>query len=136
MSIPMVRIAPASALLCALLGACATSEPYAYLNGARFSRVDFHTSDTIISAIDGGSPVRNRDVMVSPGMHRIELEAAPAGGFNYHALRTLELDVVPCTRYWFDARKENRLLAEFTPEVNYSEPIGGCHAPPSAAAAR
>jgi hypothetical protein len=62
-------------------------------------------------------------VLVTPGPHRIEFVALS----NYHAMRTLEIDVAPCTRYWFQAYKENRLMADFIPQVNYIEPIPGCH---------
>jgi hypothetical protein len=132
MPIPMSIQSAAGVLLCVLLGACATSEPYAFLNGQRYSRTDFHTSDTVIAAIDGRSPTRNHEVLVTPGLHRIELVSISA----YHAMRTLDIDVAPCTRYWFQAYKESRLMADFIPQVNYSEPISGCHVPPSAAAAR
>jgi hypothetical protein len=40
--------------------------------------------------------------------------------------RTFTLDVKPCTRYWLEAKKTNRLAQDFVPRVNHSEPIAGC----------
>ena len=67
--------------------------------------------DEVVGAVDeGDDPV----TFAFPG--EIDLEAAQA----------LDLDVEPCTRYWFEAKKPSALSQDFEPRVNYQEPIAGC----------
>jgi hypothetical protein len=114
----------AGALAGPLLAGCASGPPFAYLNGARLSRTGLNTYDTIIIAVDGHSTVRNYHVMVDPGPHHIVLQSPDAIGQS--PLRSLDLNVASCTQYWFEAVRENRLVSDFVPRVNYSEPISGC----------
>ena len=108
-----------------LLAACASPQPFSYLTGYRLSRTALNTYDTIIISVDGRSAASNARVMVDPGPHRILLQSRDGAGRSQ--LRSLDLDVAPCTRYWFEAVRDNRLTPDFVPRVNYAEPIGGCH---------
>ena len=106
---------------------CETYKSFSQLDGYRWSKVDLNTFDVIIIAVDDKSYIqRNVPVMIEPGPHKIVVEGPPQAGFTKGQLRTLQLDVKPCTRYWLEARKANRVTADFEPAVNYEEPISGC----------
>jgi hypothetical protein len=38
----------------------------------------------------------------------------------------LKIDVQPCMQYYIVAVRANRITADFTPEVDHAERIGGC----------
>jgi hypothetical protein len=109
---------------------CATSQPFSEIDGYRWNKVELNTFDVTIISVDGSHYIQrgNVPVVITPGPHKIVVEAYPVGGFRFGEQRTLELNVEPCTRYWLEARKENGLKQDFTPAVNYSERISGCSA--------
>jgi hypothetical protein len=118
-------------ILAAVLAAtaCETYKTFSQLDGYRWSKVDINTFDVIIISVDDTSYVqRGLPVMVEPGPHKIVVQGPPTRGFPQGQLRTLALDVKPCTRYWLEARKQNSVQQDFEPAVNYEERISGCTA--------
>jgi hypothetical protein len=113
----------------AAVGACSTTEKYSYLDGERWVRSELNTFDTVILSVDGRSYTWNSRIRVDPGPHHIVFQTAPAAGFRFSPEKSLDLVVEPCTRYWFEARRGNRLEQDFEPRVNYQEPIAGCGVP-------
>jgi hypothetical protein len=106
---------------------CATNQPFAQLDGYRWSKVGLNTFDVTIISVDGEHYVqRGVPIMITPGQHKIVVQGPPTAGFRFGEQRTLDLNVEPCTRYWLEARKENSLQQNFEPAVNYQEPISGC----------
>jgi len=116
------------ALVAALAGlaGCASPEPLSYLDGARFNRVEINTFDTLIVSVDGKSYTTNTRIPVSAGRHTIVFQTTPSDGFPYSPQKALDVDIQPCTRYWFEAKKANALSQDFEPRVNYSIHIPGC----------
>jgi hypothetical protein len=115
------------AVLVAIEG-CA-SKPFSYLDSKRWSRVEINTYDTTIVSVDGTTyPYRSR-IMVDPGRHHIVFQTVAAAGFTYSPQKALDIDIQPCVRYWFEAKRANPLQQDFEPRVNYMEPIPGCAAP-------
>jgi hypothetical protein len=110
----------------AALGGCATREKFSFLDGERWTRVELDTYDTTILSVDGSSYSYNSRIRVEPGPHRIVFQTRPAAGFSFSPRKELELDVEPCMRYWFEAKRSNGLRQDFEPRVNYKEPIAGC----------
>ena len=115
-----------SAAIAVAAAACAATEPFAYLNGPRWSRVELNTFDTRIVSVDGVTRLQNELLPVQPGIRTIVLEAPPAAGFLLPEQRTLVLNVEPCKQYWFEAKRTNPLSQDFEPRVNYSAEIAGC----------
>ena len=66
---------------------------------------------------------------VEPGVRRLVLQgrrAAPA----FSAVETFTLEVKPCTRYYIVAVKANPLDTNFTPKVDFEQPLGSsCRVP-------
>jgi hypothetical protein len=110
----------------AALGGCATSEQFSFLDGERWTKVELNTFDTVILAVDGKSYSWNSRIRVTPGQHNIVFQTRPTAGFQFSPRKELDLDVEPCMRYYFEAKRVNALTQDFEPRVNYKEPIAGC----------
>jgi hypothetical protein len=112
---------------CALaLSGCATHEPFSYLDGQRWSRVDKDSFDTLIVSVDGKYYTYNSRIRIEPGRHHIVFQARPAPGFRFSGEKALDLEIEPCMRYWFEARKTSSIAQDFEPRVNYKDSIVGC----------
>jgi hypothetical protein len=108
----------------AALSGCASSFQGSYLVGERWFKTSIDTQPVIILSVDGRDTTQRR-VLVDPGMREITVQAPPVPGAPRET-RTLTLDVQPCFTYYIVAVRENRLSADFTPRVDYAQPIGGC----------
>jgi hypothetical protein len=108
------------------LGGCATREQFSYLDGERWNRSELDTYDTVILAVDGRSYTENSRIRVEPGRHHIVFQTRAPAGFTFSPRKELDLDVEPCMRYYFEAKRANGLQQDFEPRVNYKEPIAGC----------
>ena len=108
------------------LASCSTPEPFSFLDGERWTKAELNTYDTVILAVDGKSYSYNSRIRVDPGEHHIVFETQPAFGFSFSPRKELVLNVAPCTRYYFEAKRVNALEQDFEPRVNFSEPIAGC----------
>jgi len=117
----------ATLFVCAATGltACSTP-PFSYLDGYRWSTAELNTYDTLIVSVDGRSYAYNSKIRVDPGPHRIVFQTQPIGGFTFSPQKALDIDIKPCTRYWFEAKRVNALEQDFEPRVNYAESIAGC----------
>lgn len=126
----MLRSLFVAASLAALLGACATTDTFSYIQGQRWKKAELNTFDVVIIRVDDQDYVQHGDipVRIDPGLHRIVVQGPPTAGFRFGEQRTLTLDVKPCTRYWLEAKKASSLSQDFEPRVNYEEPIPGCGA--------
>jgi hypothetical protein len=111
-----------------LLGACATKENFSFLDGRRYVISELNTFDTMILDVDGKSYPWNYRIRIEPGHHVIAFQTRPASGFPFSPRKELALDVEPCMRYWFEAKKPTALSQDFEPRVNWKEPIAGCGA--------
>ena len=125
---PALILALSCAIACGsvALAGCATHENFSFLDGERWTKIEMNTYDTVILAVDGHSYLENSRIRIEPGLHHIVFQTKPAAGFTFSPRKTLDLDVEPCMRYWFEAKKANALSQDFEPRVNYKEPIGGC----------
>jgi len=108
----------------AALAGCAHA-PFAYIDGNRYFHASLNTFSVIVLDVDGQSDLRN-PVWVDPGKRVIRVQGPSTAGFTFGETRTLTLDVKPCTRYYLKAVKQNPLQQDFTPAVDYEEPIAGC----------
>jgi hypothetical protein len=120
----LLTLAPLATAVC--MAGCSTSKPFSYLDSERWSRVEMNTYDTTIVSVDGTSyPYRSR-IVVDPGRHHIVFQTKAAAGFESSPQKSLDLDVEPCVRYWFEAKRANPLQQDFELRINHTEPIAGC----------
>jgi len=108
-----------------MVSGCATSFNGSYLIGERWFRTNIDTQPVIILGVDDWDTTQKR-VLVDPGEHVIRVQALPVPGAPWETA-SLKLDVKPCFTYYIVAVRENPKLAEFTPRVDYAEPLGGCN---------
>jgi hypothetical protein len=109
----------------AALSGCATSDfQGAFLVGDRFNRARIDTQPVLILSVDDRDTTQRR-VLVDPGVRLVRVQAPPVPGARQETA-TLKIDVQPCMQYYIVAVRANRLTAQFTPEVDHVERIGGC----------
>jgi hypothetical protein len=113
----------------ALLSGCASSFHGSFLVGERWFKARIDTQPVIILSVDGRDTTQRR-VLVDPGRREIRVQAMPVPGAPHEA-RTFTLDVQPCFTYYIVAVRENRLTAEFTPAVDFAQPLAGCSPQPA-----
>jgi hypothetical protein len=116
------------ALGVAIVQGCATSPATSQLVGERFFVTNIDTYPVLIASVDGSSSTVSPK-NVEPGLRRLVLQGPP-GGAGFGAVETFTLDVKPCTRYYIVAVKANPLDTNFTPKVDFAQPLGsGCRWP-------
>ena len=109
----------------AALAASGCASHFAYIDGNRYFRAEMNTYSVIVLDVDGKSYLQN-PVMVDPGVRVIRVQGPAAPGFRYGEEKTITIDAKPCTRYYLKAVKPNAISQDFTPMVDYEEPIAGC----------
>jgi len=114
----------------AFLHGCASSPATSELLGERYFLTHIDTYPVAIASVDGSSSTVTPK-FVEPGKRRLLLRGPP-GGAGVSAVETFMLDVKPCTRYYIVAVKTNPLDTNFTPKVDFEQPLGSsCRAPVS-----
>lgn len=108
------------------LSGCASTFTDSYLVGERWFKADANTTPVIILGVDDRDTLQKR-VLVEPGIRMVRVQAAPVPGAP-NQTATLKLDVKPCTQYYIVAWRQNPLIAEFEPRVDYAAPLSGCTA--------
>ena len=131
----------AALLSAAALVACASTDyHYSQLSGVRYYRVPIDTYPVSIVRVDGqdvlAGPLRRvpdhmdpyqRPVsLVEPGMRQVTVQGPPGGTGGIGELRTVPLEIAPCTRYYLVAVKSTPLANDFTVRVDHQEPVSGC----------
>ena len=114
-----------TAAISGLLAACA-STPFSssYLIGDRYFKTPIDTQPVIILGVDDWDTTLRR-ILVEPGERTIRVQALPAPGAPQQT-GSLKLDVKPCFTYYIVAVRANPITADFTPKVDYAEPLAGC----------
>ena len=112
----------------ALLAGCASSFHGSFLVGERWFKTSIDTQPVVILSVDGRDTTQRR-VLVDPGVREIRVQAMPVPGAP-NETRTFTLDVKPCFTYYIVAVRESRISADFTPRVDYAQPLAGCTPPP------
>ena len=133
---------PAAVLVAASVVAACASTGYhnSQLSGVRYYRVPIDTYPVSIVRVDGqdvlAGPLRRvpdhmdpyqRPVsLVEPGMRQVTVQGPPGGTGGIGELRTVPLEIAPCTRYYLVAVKSTALANDFTVRVDHQEPVSGC----------
>ena len=136
----LLRPAAVLAASCALAACASTDYHYSQLSGVRYYRVPIDTYPVSIVRVDGrdvllGTLVRVADrsdpyqrpvSLVDPGLRQVTVQGPPGGTGGVGEIRTVPLDIAPCTRYYLVAVKTNALASDFTVRVDHQEPVSGC----------
>jgi len=107
---------------------CATSTATSQLVGERYFLTPIDTYPVQIASVDGSSSTVTPQ-FVEPGVRRLVLRGPP-GGAGFSAVESFTLELKPCTRYYIVAVRANRLDTDFTPKVDFEQPLGSsCRQP-------
>ena len=120
-----VKIASITACAAALAACAGLPAGYGQIDGHRYYRANIDTYPVLIARIDDRDTT-DSPVFVDPGPRRVTVQGPPDGVSRIGQLRTIDLNVAPCTRYHLVAVKPNRLSSDFSVKVDYEEPVAGC----------
>jgi hypothetical protein len=127
---PLARVARPLTLVfmaaAAALAGCSAPQPMSYLYGSRWLKAEMDTYDTFIVSVDGKGYIQDNRIWVDPGPHHIVFQTLPVHGFTRSPERALDVNIEPCMRYYFEAKRATARTQDFEPRVNYKEPIVGC----------
>lgn len=120
------------AVLAIAAGCAGTGYHWSQLSGQRYYRVPIDTYDVTIVRVDGKTTPFVAPTLIEPGRRQVEVQGPPGGTLTIGEVRSITLDVAPCTRYYLVAQKANALSSDFAVRVDHREPVAGC-TPPRAA---
>ncbi len=112
-----------------VLGGCQTWGPtWSEVTGARFpsGEINQFRRPANIENIDGRSAFPANPIRIEPGMRRLVLSAPAPGWPGGSDLQVMMLDAAPCQRYYVNAQFRNQVEREWTPVIDFVEPIAGC----------
>jgi hypothetical protein len=98
------------------------------LLGQRYHRAAIDTYPVSVVRIDGKDTTR-RPALVEPGRRDVSVQGPPGGAGGLGEVRTISMDVAPCTRYYLVAVKSQTLASDFAVRVDHQEPVSGCTPP-------
>jgi hypothetical protein len=121
-----------------LLAGCQTWGPtWSEITGARYNVTVVNRRPAIIDRVDDQGAFPNPNLIkVAPGEHRLVVQGPAPGWAGGPPLHVMMLNVEPCKRYYINAQFANTIAQEWTPVVDYVEPIGGCVVPGAKTAAK
>ena len=121
-----------------LLVGCQTWGPtWSEITGARYNVTVVNRRPAIIDRVDDQGAFPNpRLIKVAPGEHRLVVQGTAPGWAGGPPLHVMMLNVEPCKRYYINAQFSNTIAQEWTPVVDYVEPIGDCVVPGAKTAAK
>lgn len=116
-------------LLASSVAGCATYGPtWSEVSGNRYHRTEINRAPAVIEKIDGWSSYAQYPIKIDPGPHEIVLQGVsswPGGA----PLRTMQLTLEPCKRYYLNAQFDAPRQPRWEPVVDYVEDIAGCPFP-------
>jgi hypothetical protein len=120
-----------AALLCLALPVSASAlekigPTWSEVTGLQYSRAKMNRLPAVVKSIDGDDTLY-RIVKVVPGQHVIRLSSSMRKGIT-SSDQEIKLDVLPCKRYYLNAQFASSVGGDWTPVVDYVEPLTGCKA--------
>ena len=114
-----------------LLTSCQTWGPtWSEITGARYNVTIVNRRPAIIDRVDDQGAFPNPNLIkVTPGEHRLVVQGPAPGWPGGPPLQVMMLNVEPCKRYYINAQFQSTIQQEWTPVVDYVEPIGDCLVP-------
>ena len=121
-----MRAIVAGALVLAA-GGCATWGPtWSEVTGERYHHAIMDRRPAVIEKIDGNSAFASYPIKLEPGRHEIVMQGPMPRWPGGTPLHTMTLDLQPCMRYYLKAVKKTSVEQDYTPAVDYVDPIAGC----------
>ena len=121
-----------------LLTGCQTWGPtWSEITGARYNVTIVNRRPAIIDRVDDQGAFPNPNLIkVTPGEHRLVVQGPAPGWAGGPPLHVMMLNVEACKRFYINAQFQSTITQEWTPVVDFVEPIGDCLVPGAKAAAK
>ena len=118
---------PALAAPLLLDGCQAWGPTWSEVTGQRYNVTIANRRPAIIDMVDNeGAFPDPRLIKITPGEHRLVVQGPAPGWAGGPPLHVMMLNAEPCKRYFINAQFQNTITQEWTPVVDYVEPIVGC----------
>ena len=116
-----------------LLDGCQTWGPtWSEITGQRYNVTISNRRPAIIDMVDNqGSFPDPRLIRVTPGEHRLVVQGPAPGWPGGPPLHVMMLNAEPCKRYYVNAQFDSTIGTQWTPVIDYVEPIAGCQVTPA-----
>ena len=120
-----------AALPVVMLEGCATWGPtWSEITGQRYNVTITNRRPAIIDRVDDRGSFPNPNMIrVEPGLRRLVVHGPAPGRAGGPPLHVMMLDVEPCERYYINAQFTSPIQREWTPVIDFVEPISGCQMP-------
>lgn len=114
-----------------MLSGCQTWGPtWSELTGQRYNVTITNRRPAIIDRVDDRGAFTDPNLIrVEPGEHRLVVQGPAPGWPGGPPLHVMMLNVEPCKRYYINAQFDSTIGQQWTPVVDYVQPIGDCVVP-------
>ncbi len=109
-------------LVGALAGCAGTAD------APRFARAMATESFPVTIVAVDGLPTAAGAATMEPGLRKLTVQMPHVAGFREGEVRTFELDVKACTKYWLVAQRDARSTASYDVKVDHEQRIYNCSA--------
>lgn len=113
------------------LEGCQTWGPtWSEVTGRRFNVTIPNRRPAVIDRVDnqGSFPDPNL-IRIEPGERRLVVQGPAPGWAGGPPLHVMILNAEPCKRYYINAQFATTITQEWTPVIDFVEPIAGCQLP-------
>ncbi len=116
------QMAVLAVMVSAVLAGCAPTA----LERARFQQgTVIETYPVTIVSVDGAA-VSSASTVMAPGPRKVTVQMPSAAGFKAGDVRTIDLEVKSCTRYWLVATRDSRAATDYEVKVDYEKRDHNC----------
>ena len=114
-----------------LLDGCQTWGPtWSEVTGQRYNVTITNRRPAMIDMVDNqGAFPDPRLIKITPGEHRLVVQGPAPGWPGGPPLHVMMLNAEPCKRYYINAQFDTTITQQWTPVIDYVEPIAGCQIP-------
>jgi hypothetical protein len=111
---------------CSLIAAGA-GEPYAVIDTTDWNKVEAYSAPVTIASIDGQDYLSETRRTITPGKHTLEfVTTRTVKSSKIRQTRSIELEVKPCTTYYFYAKHASKFSPEWELKLLRETPIKSC----------
>jgi hypothetical protein len=106
---------------------CQTWGPsWSEVTGKRYVGGILYRRPAIIDHVDDQGAFSSDPIKVAGGQHRLQISAPVPGWKGGSDIKVMDLQMEPCKRYYINAQFENNVSQNWTPVIDYIDPIAGC----------
>ena len=114
-------------LFLAAVAATAADAPYAVIDTTDWNKVEAYSAPVTIASIDGQDYLSETRRTITPGKHTLEfVTTRTVKSSKIRQTRSIELEVKPCTTYYFYAKHASKFSPEWELKLLRETTIKSC----------